>query len=377
MLDKGSAHWSKEQLAQQLELMGTSLDFESENFFSFWESDVVREDLPQYLSMLSDVLQHPSFSEEELEKSKKQTIASIQAATSDTTQVATNVFYSTVYKPDCVYYQEKFPDQINDAKKVNVAQLKAFHQAQYTPANTVMAIVGDVDPDTAFNLVGKEFSDWKGGGPSTIDVGPCRPATAGIRIDTPLTDKTNVEVFMGEPAPLDIHSPDFYAASLANAALGHDTVSSRLAELRNKHGLTYGISSYFSENAFANAPWVIDFTVNPENLAKSLPIVNQIVAGYRHGGITKEELENESNRLAGEYIVERMRTPKQLADALTKYEILGLGAKFMDDYPHNLKAVKIEQVNKAIDKYFNPKNFVTSVAGTIPGKTTSSQASAP
>src|SRR6185437_4336779 len=281
MLDKGSTKWSKEQLAQQLELMGTSLDFESENFFADWQSDVVQEDLPQYLSILSDVLQHPTFSPEELEKSKKQTIASIQAATSDTTQVANNAFYSALYKPDCVYYQQKFPDQIRDADKVTVEQLKAFHQAQYTPANTVLAIVGDVDPDSAFSMVGKEFGDWKGGGASTIDLGMCHPAAAGTRIDTPLADKTNIEVIMGEPAPMDIRSPDFYAASLANAALGHDTVSSRLAELRNKYGLTYGISSYFSENAYANSPWVIEFTVNPENLAKSMPIVNQILAQYR------------------------------------------------------------------------------------------------
>jgi zinc protease len=245
--------------------------------------------------------------------------------------------------------------------------LKAFHKAHITPANTVLSIVGDIEPQAAFALVKKNFSSWTGGARENIDVAHCAAAaTAGKRINNVLADKTSVEVVIGAPAAYDIHGKDFYAAALANAALGHDTLSSRLAELRNKHGLTYGISSWFSENAFPNGAWMIDFTVNPENLNKSLPLVDQILANYKRTGITRQELDNEANRLAGEYIIERMRGPRQLADALAKYEILDLGAKFMDEYPQRLKAVSVQDANKAIAKYFDAAKLVTSIAGTLP-----------
>lgn len=368
MLDKGSDHWTKDALAQQLEVMGTSLDFSAGRFWMDFESEIVKEDLTTYLSMVSDVVQHPLFPQEELEKDKKQRAAAIQAAMADNEQVASNAFFSSVYKPDCVYYRQPYPAQLEETTKIAVEQLKDFHKSYVTPANTIIAIVGDIDPAETFAAAEKQFGGWTGApGTAKIEVNDCTdPAIAARTITNTMADKANVEVMMGTPAALSITSKDFFAASLANAALGHDTLSSRLAELRNKHGFTYGISSFFSENAFENGPWLIDFTVNPENLNKALPVVQKIVADYVKSGISKQELDEESKRLIGEYIIERMRTPRHLADAISKYEILGLGAKFMDEYPANIRAVTQAQANEAIRKYFQMGKMVTSVAGTVP-----------
>src|SRR5262249_40879933 len=156
-------------------------------------------------------------------------------------------------------------------------QLKQFHQAHITPSNTVLAVVGDIDADKAFDLVKNSFAGWKGGAADKINVDDCgSAAVSNRRIINPLKDKTNVEVLIGAPKAISIKSGDFYAASLANSALGHDTISSRLSELRNKYGYTYGVSSYFAENSFPNGLWLIDLSVNPQNLEKALPLVTKI-----------------------------------------------------------------------------------------------------
>jgi zinc protease len=367
MLDKGSQHFSKEKLAHELELMGTSLDFDSQTFFMTFQSDIVAEDMPQYMTMVADALEHPLFASEELDKSKKQLSAQIQAAMSDTSQVATNALYSTLYKPDCIYYQKPFKAQESELSSVTVEDLRQFHRDYITPQNTILAVVGDINADKAFEIVRKSLTDWQSASSSKVDVSDCNmPSTSARTIEKPLADKTDIEVILGAPAALDIRCPDFDAACLANAALGHDTISSRLGELRNKYGLTYGISSFFGENAYANAPWLIDFTVNPTNLSKALPIVQRILQQYQRQGITKQELQDEANRLGCEYIIERMRGPHQLADALARYEMLGLGAGFMDAYPARLKKVTVAQANDAIRKYFAPAKMVTVIAGTTP-----------
>lgn len=367
MLDKGSAHWSKEALAKQLEMMGTSLNFNAANFWLSFNSDIVQEDLPQFLSMASDVLQNPLFPADELAKSRKQANARIQADMADTGQVASNELFGALYKPDCVFYEPPFKDQLAELDKLNVDQLRAFHKAHVTPANTVLAVVGDIDPDTAFELVSKNFSQWSGAPADKITMEMCTAnSVAGKKIEKNMPDKTNVDVLMGSSAPLSIHSKDFYAASIANSALGHDTLSSRLADLRIKHGLTYGVGSYFTENAYENGAWIVTYSTNPQNLNKSFPIVDTIIQNYIKNGITKKELAEEAKRLGGEYVVERMRTPRQLADAITKYEFLGLGTKFMDEYPLRLSKVTAPEVNAAIKKYFDPKKLVITVAGTLP-----------
>ncbi|MBX9724387.1 MAG: hypothetical protein K2X81_23460 [Candidatus Obscuribacterales bacterium] len=95
-------------------------------------------------------------------------------------------------------------------------------------------------------------------------------------------------------------------------------------------------------------------------------IVRGIVSDFVSKGITDEELKTEKQRLAGEYIVNRMRTPKQLADALTKYRAIGLGPEFMDKYPAMLAKVTKAEANAAINKYMKVENLVTSLAGSIP-----------
>jgi len=366
MLDKGSSKWSKDALAQQLEVMGTDLNFNARNFWIDFNSDIVKEDLPSFLSLVSDVVRNPLFPQEELDKSRKQENASIQANMADTGQVASNALYGALYKPDCVYYAPPFSEQVKQLEKITAEQLRKYHQEHISPANTIFAVVGDVDPNTAFDLVTQNFEKWTGPPADKISMEACSAdITPGKKIEKNLPDKTNVDVMMGTPAPLSIRSKDFYAASIANSALGHDTVSSRLAELRTKHGLTYGVGSYFTENAFENGAWVVQFSVNPDNLKKSVPVVDKIINDYIKSGITTKELSEEAQRLGGEYVVERMRTPRQLADAITKYEFLGLGAKFMDEYPTQLARVTKAEANAAIRKYFDPKRMVTSLAGTI------------
>jgi zinc protease len=348
--------------------MGTSLNYNAQNFWFGFDSDVVTEDLPKFISIVADTMQNPLFLPKELDKEKKQLAARIQSDMNDTGQVASNALYSTIYKPECVYYSPTFQAQLDQLARLTSDDLRAFHKAHITPANTVFAVVGDVEPDAAFKLVEDAFGSWSGPPAEKISTADCANPTKAMTIEHNLPEKTNIDVLMGYPGAPGISDKDFLAASIANSALGHDTLSSRLAEIRTKHGLTYGIGSYFTENAYENGAWVVSYTVNPENLNKSFPLVRSIVDKYIKEGISQKELKDEAQRLGGEYMVERMRTPHQLADAITKYEFLGLGVKFMDEYPVQLQQVTQAQVNEAIRKYFTPDKMVTSIAGTLPKK---------
>lgn len=366
MMTKGSAGLSKEELAQKLELLGTSLEFDISDFWLDWNSDVVSEDLGSYLPLLSEVLQHPRFDRGELEKSIKIGQSDIKSAMSDTTQVSMNVFAGALYKPHCVFYQKPLAEQLADLSKIDGDSLQSFHKQYVVPANTMIAIVGDIDPDQALNMVRANFGSWQGGPASKIDVSDCaKPLNGKVRIETAIPDKTNVDITLGHVAETSIQDKDFYALQVANAALGYDTISSRLAELREKHGLTYGISSALLNNSYRGSPWVISLTVAPENQAKALTLIDRIVGDYLKTGITETELKEESQRLVGEYIVSRLRTPKQIADGLTKYQFLNLGPQFMDNYAGRVQAVTLKDANAAIRKYFDLSRSVLSIAGSL------------
>ena len=366
LMTKGSLNLTKEQLAQQLETLGTNLEFDVDNFWMDWNSDVVSEDLATFLSLMAEVVRNPKFPADELAKSKKISEADLKSAMSDTTQVALNVLSGALYKPGCVYYQKTFAEQIADLSKITPEALRAFHAQYVVPANTFISIVGDVDPDQALDLVRQHFGSWQGGTAAKVDIADCaRPLSGRTRIATSIPDKTNVDITMGRPAETSIQSSDFYAMQIANSALGYDTISSRLAELRQKHGLTYGISSALMDNSYVGSPWVVSLTVAPENETKALNLIEQIVGDFVKKGMTPEELKADSQRLVGEYIVSRLRTPRQIADGLTKYAFLNLGPEFMDNYAARVQSVTLPQANEAIRKYFDLSSSVLSIAGSI------------
>ena len=366
MLNKGTKSTSKEAFADEMEKMGTAFDPDAENFWTEFKADVVREDLETYLKLASEALTEPKFESSEVDKIKKQTEAALTDAMVETGQLAENKLLGAIYKKDCVYYEKPFSEQIEEIKTINAEELKTFHKKYYVGANTVLAIVGDIRPEDAFNLAEKTFGNWEKGTATPFAVDSCANQAAKKMIISNLKDKTSVDIVIGQPIDVSIKSKDFFATEIVNSALGHDTISSRLAELRNKHGLTYGVDSSISDVSEPFSTWQITLSVNPENTKKAISLLKSIVSNYYSKGITAEELATEKKRLAGEYIVNRLRTPSQLASVISRYSILGIPLEFIDEHSKNLDAVTMKQANDAIKKYLNINDCAMSVAGSVP-----------
>ncbi|MBX9688434.1 MAG: insulinase family protein [Candidatus Obscuribacterales bacterium] len=367
MLNKGSRAMSKEQLADLMETMGSSFEPQTQTFWTEIESEVVTEDLDKFLEVVSESLREPAFKAEELEKLKKQKESQLKDAMVETGEVALNKALQELYKNGCVYHQRPFQEQIDELSQIKVEDLQEFHKKHFNASNAVFALVGDISPEQGFALAEKHFANWEKGSIEKIQVADCKCESASKKlVVSQIPDKANVDIIMAVPADISIKSKDFCAAQLANSALGHDTISSRLAVIREKYGLTYGVNSSFSEVAEPWAPWMIQLSVNPDNTNKALKLVHEIVSDYVKKGISPEELEMEKKRMSGEYVVYRMRTPSKLAEALTRYSMLGLGPDFMDRYPAMLQNARLEEVNAAIKKYMNPDRLFSSLAGSVP-----------
>jgi zinc protease len=366
MLNKGTKSTSKEQFADAMERMGTTFDPDAENFWTEFKADVVKEDLEAYLKLASEALREPLFETAEVDKVKKQTEAALTDAMVETGQLAQNKLLGAIYKKDCVYYEKSFAEQIDEIKTISSDELKEFHKKYYVGANTVLAIVGDIGADEAFGLAEKTFANLEKGSPVSFTVDACANQAAKNLIVSNLKDKTSVDIVIGQPIDVSIKSKDFFAAEIVNSALGHDTISSRLAELRNKYGLTYGVDSSITDVSEPYSAWQISLSVNPENTKKAISLLRSIVSNYYKKGITADELATEKKRLAGEYIVNRLRTPSQLASVISRYSILGIPMEFIDEHAKNLDAVTMTQANAAIKKFMNINDCAISVAGSVP-----------
>jgi zinc protease len=318
--------------------------------------------------MMADVVRNPLFDAEELTRSGSQYAAFIKQQMKDTGAMAKAKLMQSLYPADSVYFDKPFEELLAELTAIKAGDLAAFHAAHYSPKGMIITVVGDIDPDKVVADLTAGFGDWTGPEPKSIEIAPVTAPKSAQRIEVPMADKASVDIVIGLPAALKRSDPDFFAARLANAALGQDTLSSRLGlVVREQHGLTYGIYSSFEDVQFGGAPWCIKLTVNPANVEKALALIDEVMGDYVAKGISSGELADEAGRAAGTFQV-MLRTSAGIAQMLTQYEFLGLGLASLDSYAADLKKVTKKQADEAIRKYFRLANCVVTLAGTFAAK---------
>jgi zinc protease len=370
MLPFATRSFKKEVLANKLEKLGISLDLDSGSFFQDFGAEVSVEDLPQLLTITASLLLEPDFSLDNLDLVKKLTLAALQEKSTDTGEVAWNALLNDLYKPGFVYHAPPFAKQMEEVKSISLDEIKQYHRRQYIAPNMVICLIGDFDKQTLKKELKEKFAAIPSGNRSQITL-ECDGLTdkylalkGRAEIKSPLTDKANIDVSIGKPVELSFKSKDYLPALIGNAVLGYDSFACRLAPLRDQYGLTYSVASRISQPQFPYSPWSIDYSVNPENLARSQQILNQLVNTFQKGGVSQAEVNKEKRHLAGTFLV-GLRNIQAIAGKLCEYEQIGLPLTNIDDFAQRLEKINVENVNKAIKKYFQLDRTVSSMAGSF------------
>lgn len=367
MLPRGSKRFDKIKIAEMLEDMGIpgALEFSVDNYRLSIATNLVASDFKTYLELLDDVLRNPLMEEEELRKVRVEWTAKLVEATNNTRSVAWNGLKRILYPESHPFFEKTFAEQIQELATVDSNQLLAGHKRLVTPQSAVMAIVGDITVNEAMQLVKERFGDWTGEKPGEIEIASVDLSAGRKYYQVEIPDKSSVDIILSHPTSLRRGSKDFYAARLANAALGQDTITSRLGQVvRDRAGLTYGIHSVFSDTAFGGAPWSVMLTVNPKNIEKGLYLVDKVLDEYMTRGISEEELSREIGRAVGSFKV-GLASSMGIARVLAELEFLGLGTKELDQLSKKYLSVTKQQADDAMRKYFQPKNAIGMIAGTL------------
>ncbi|HEX3558960.1 MAG TPA: pitrilysin family protein [Pyrinomonadaceae bacterium] len=363
MLKRGTLRRSKLELAGKLESAGADVEFEADAFAVQISARALAEDFPLLVALLAEMLREPSFPADELEKLKQQTVAAIREQQSDTRWRAYERLTQLVFDEANPFYTHAGERLTESVSSITVEDVRGFYEKFYGGRSLILSVVGDVRAGEAVGLLREALADF--GGPESIDLSVEDPAPQeGERRELVLVkDKANVDVMLGSAAPLRRDAADYYAALLANRALGESTLSSRLGlQVRDVEGLTYGIASRFRAPTLAAGPWYIAVSVNPGNVERAIGSTLGVLRQYVREGIRAGELEDEKSSAIGSFKVS-LSTNAGLAAALWNAEFYRLGLDYVERYAEHVRSVTIEEANAAIRKYFRPDHLTIVVAG--------------
>jgi zinc protease len=363
MLERGTLKRNKLQLAGDLEAVGAQVEFGADPFVVNIAARALSKDLPLVMRTLAEELREPAFPADELEKLKQQTIAAIQEQQASTSFRARERLSQLIFDPANPFYMNPGDQLIQSIKSITVEDVRRFYTERYGGRSLTLSIVGDVRTADVERQFEELFGPYRGPQSVDIQITDPQPQASARRDVVLLKDKANVDILIGSAAPLRRESKDFYAALLANSALGESTLSSRLGlQVRDKEGLTYGIFSRFRAPSLAAGPWYVGVSVNPNNVEKAINSALNVLRDYVKNGIRPDELADEKSAAIGSFKVS-LSTNAGLAQALWNAEFYKLGVDHIDRYPQIIQAVTVEEVNAAIRKYFRPDQLTVVIAG--------------
>ena len=161
--------------------------------------------------------------------------------------------------------------------------------------------------------------------------------------------------------------PDFLPAYVANYILGGGGFSSRLtAELREKRGLTYDISSDLTDLNRAGAIEGLVAT-RADAVKDTIQTLRDTMAKFAQDGPTMPELNDAKTYLTGSYPL-AFSSNAGTASQLGSFQRAGLDVGYVAKRNELINAVSLEDVRRAAKKLFDPKRLTVVVAGTAKGK---------
>jgi len=365
MLDKGSKNASKEEAGQALDDMKSGVHFNNGNYSVALDGKVVAKDLGTYITYVADMLRHPLFLQEELELVSEEMHTNLAQQSDDNDAVAGQCMSAALFPKDSPLYDKPFAEVLAELSTITVDDLRQYHAKYYSPKGTTITIAGAVNADDVMQSITLAFGGWKGEKAQAIKVPAALERKAPSKTVVHLDNKESATIIVALPTTTAIGTKEFFTAKVANAALGEDTIDSRLGRvIRKEKGLTYGVYSAFQNPYFGGGAWVIELTTANDKVDEALALVHEIVANYALEGITQEEFDQSIEQAESRFTV-GLDGPSAVANTMSLYTFLGMGIEMMDQLPKHYRRVTRDEVNAYIRKNFDLTNAATIIVGSI------------
>jgi zinc protease len=243
LLNEGTQTRNATRLAEDAERVGASLSTNASMDVASASITLLSNNTDAGLDLLSDVVQHPAFTAEDLERLRKQRLVGIAQESDSAIAVARRV------GPRLLYGDQPYGDSpvgtLDSVRALTRDDVTSFYAAHYGSADSALVLAGDVSLEEAKRLAEHYFGAWTGTAAADVTLPPA-PAPPTLRIalvDKPGAPQTALIAYgLGVP----ITTPDLQAIQVMNYTLGGAFASRINMNLREVHGFTYGANSIFS-----------------------------------------------------------------------------------------------------------------------------------
>ena len=355
LLNEGTKELGATAFAQELEENAISLTT-SNGFETFViELSNLKEQSNKGLSLLTDLLKSPNFSQDTLDKLKTIQNGSLKRKENDFDYVAQNQLKSVLFAGTAL--ENPSSGTIETTSKIQLKDIENFITNTISLSNLIIVAGGDFEEEEFEKFI-KPFLE-------TLKVGQ-KNEFQKINFISKNDEKTLIKdteqayIYFGSSFNADSKDEENYKAKVASFILGGSGFGSRLMEeIRVKRGLAY--SAYGSISINKSHTYFNGYLqTKNESANEAKDLVKQLVAQFVKDGVTQEELTAAKNFLTGSEPLRSETLSQRLNSAFTLY-YRGLEQDYSKKELEKIQNLKLEDLNSYIKSHNEINNLTFSI----------------
>ena len=365
LLDEGTTTRNSNQLAEEEERLGASINVAASMDRTSADLSVVTANLTPSLTLLADVVRNPAFAPSEIERIRASRLSGLASEKTNPGAIASRALPPLIYGENSPYGRS-FTGTGDEATITSLtrADLVATHDAWVRPDNATIFVVSDLPLSQITPQLEAAFGDWRA--PSTAkgtkefaDAAVPTPTNRIVLIDRPQSPQSLI--YGGAVLPVS-GTDDLLALNAANVTLGSDFLSRINSDLRETKGWSYGVRGGVNQLEH-RVPYIVNAPVQANRTGES---VAALIAQYDRflgaDGVQPNELERTINgntrSLAGGF-----ETSAQILGALRSNALFGRPDDYQATLASRTRALTAAQMDAAAREVIKPDQFVWVVVG--------------
>ena len=356
LLDEGTENFTPNDFKLSLRENGTKISFSTEKDRIDGTFQVVSSQVQEGFWLLSESVNNPLFNPKEIEKVKKQIVASINIDQSDVQTQASEKFNKIFFKKSKL--SRNIKGDLVSLKEISRKDIFQMHKLNFTKDNLVIGLAGDIDSDSAKKYVDYVFGKLPILGKKRI-IPKFESLAKGEKFFEMETPQSTV--IFGQRG-VNRNEKDYFAVRVLNYVLGGGGFQSRLyKEIREKSGLVYSIYSYLIplEN---NGVIVGGFQTRNETVNETVSKVKNEWERLKSDGITARELKDAQTYYKGSFS-RNFTSTISIASLLKIVQYHNLGNDYFKKRSEIIDSLKLNEINDLASKLFEKNDLFFMIVG--------------
>jgi predicted Zn-dependent peptidase len=354
MLFKGTDSRSAEDIAQSIDSIGGQLDAFTAKEYAGYYIKVLDEHLPLAVELLSDIVMHPAFADEEVGREKKVILEEIKMVEDTPDDLVHELFTQRFWEGHPL--GRPILGSRETVGAFTGPSLRAYFRGAYVAPNMIVSAAGNLDHARVRDLVTTAFGTLPTAGEAVTQAPPT--VTPSVLLKT--KDLEQSHICLGTNSYQQNHE-DRYVSYILNSVLGGSMSSRLFQNVREKRGLAYSVFSGMS--AYRDAGTLTIYAgCGADAVEEVIDLSVEELRGLKRTPVPEDELKRAKDHLKGSLMLSLENTASRMSH-LARQEIYFDRHFSLDETLAGVQRVTVDDIQRVARDLLSNGSLAVTVLG--------------